>query len=215
MVSLLDTPGPRGETTDLAVTDSDADRARFVLTPNWRSGWVAAIGVMAALAVGGCGGSGSSSTPSPSPNASPTLITAVQACSLVTADDASGATGQTLTNPSTSTSAVPGACFYTSADGKTSVIVFAQVYPDSSAAQAVSAQQVAAALTGAGSGLTNAKPVTGIGDKAVEYTVSGSGSTGTVIFVFKANVLLLIAMSPSPPSTTVVERLATTAVGRL
>jgi hypothetical protein len=110
---------------------------------------------------------------------------------------------------------VPGACFYISADGKTSVIVFAQVYSDSTAAQSVSAEQIAAALTGAGSGLTNAKPVTGIGDKAVEYSVSSSGSSGTVIFVFKSNVLILIAITPAPSSTSVIEQLATTAVGRL
>jgi hypothetical protein len=138
----------------------------------------------------------------------------VQACTLITASDASSATGKTLTNLSSGTSAVPGACFYASADGKTSVIVFAQVYPDSSAAQSVSADQIAAALTGVGSGLTNAKAVTGIGDKAVEYTISSSGSSGIVIFVFKSNVLVLIAITPSS-SSTVIEQLATTAVGRL
>ena len=201
------------------MTDSDAYDARLVVTRARVSGLVAALGLLAAAVVTGCGGPGSSSTQSPNesprPTPSPALITAVQACSLVTADDASRSTGKALTNPSTGASAVPGACFYVSDDSKTSVIVFAQVYADSNAAQAVSAEQVAAALTGAGSGLTNARPVTGIGDKAVEYTVSSSGSTGTVIFVFKANVLLLIAVTPSPPSATVVEQLATTAVGRL
>jgi 2-oxoisovalerate dehydrogenase E2 component (dihydrolipoyl transacylase) len=120
----------------------------------------------------------------------------VQACSLVTADDASSATAKTLTQGSEA--AVPGACFYASADGKTDVIVFAQVYADASAAQAVSIDQIAAALTGAGNGLGTATVVSGIGDKALEYSVSSSGSTGLIIIVFKSNVLLMIAMLPTP-----------------
>jgi hypothetical protein len=141
------------------------------------------------------------------------LIGSVQACSLVTATDASNVTGKTLTNPSTGVAAVPGACFYSSADGKTSVVVFAQVYADSTAAQSVSADQIAAALTGAGAGLSDAKVVTGIGDKAIEYSFTAS-SKGIAIFVFKSNVLMVIAITPSPGST-VIEQLATTAVGRL
>jgi hypothetical protein len=139
----------------------------------------------------------------------------VQACSLITADDASSAAGATLTNQAAAATAMPGSCFYMTADGKKGVIVFAQVYTDSNTAQSVSVAQIAAALTGAGNGLGNAKVVTGIGDKAVEYSVSSSGSTGLVIFVFKSNVLLMIAMLPSPPSPSVIEQLATTAVGRL
>jgi hypothetical protein len=200
------------------VSDLDPAAARLRPAASRRSFWVVALTVTGLFLVAGCGGPASSSTsshsPSPSPSPSPTLITAVQACSLVTADDASSATGKTLTNLGAGGSAVPGACFYASADGKTSVIVFAQVYPDSTAAQSVSAQQIAAALTGAGSGLVNAKVVTGIGDKAVEYTVNETGSNGIVIFVFKTNVLIMIVISPSPGST-VIEQLATTAVGRL
>ena len=95
------------------------------------------------------------------------------------------------------------------------MIIFAQVYADSSTAQGISADQIAGALTGANNGLSNAKAVTGIGDKAIEYNITSSGSTGMVIFVFKSNVLMMIAILPAPSSSTVIEQLATTAVGRL
>jgi hypothetical protein len=36
-----------------------------------------------------------------------------------------------------------------------------------------------------------------------------------IIIVFKSNVFMMIAMSPAPSSTSVIEQLATTAVGRL
>jgi hypothetical protein len=136
----------------------------------------------------------------------------VQACTLVTAGDASTATGATLTNPSTGAPQIPGACFYASADGKTSVVVYAQVYPDATAAASVSADQLAAAVA-AGAGLGNAKVVTGIGDKAVEYTTSAS-SGGIAIIVFKSNIVMFIVITPSPGSTAI-ERLATTAAGRI
>jgi hypothetical protein len=95
------------------------------------------------------------------------------------------------------------------------VFVIAQAYPDATSADAVSPEQLAAGLNGA-YGIANAKAVSGIGDKAVEYTVSSaaSGSSGTVIFVFKANVVMMIAVTPTT-DTTAVEQLARTAVGRL
>jgi hypothetical protein len=137
----------------------------------------------------------------------------VQACTLVTAADASSATNATLTNPA-SGAAIPGACFYTSADGKTSVVVYAQVLPDASAAQSFSADTIAAALTG-GFGLSNSKVISGIGDKAIEYT-TGASSNGIVIIVFKSNVVMLIVMQPSGSNgSSVIEHLATTAIGRV
>jgi hypothetical protein len=110
---------------------------------------------------------------------------------------------------------VSGTCFYASGDGSTTVIVIAQAYADAASANAVSPEQLAAALNGA-YGIANAKAVSGIGDKAVEYTVTSgaSASSGSVIFVFKSNVVIMIAVTPTS-STTVVEQLARTAVGRL
>ena len=53
-----------------------------------------------------------------------------------------------------------------------------------------------------------------IGDKAFEYTASGSAGGGIAIFVFRYNVVMMIAVDPtSTPST--IEQLARTAVGRL
>jgi hypothetical protein len=135
---------------------------------------------------------------------------------LVTAADASTATGVTVSNLAGSAGAqITGACIYASADGTTTVFVIAQAYADATSADAVSPEQLAAGLNGA-YGIANAKTVSGIGDKAVEYTVSSaaSGSTGTVIFVFKANVVMMIAVTPTT-DTTAVEQLARTAVGRL
>jgi hypothetical protein len=63
-------------------------------------------------------------------------------------------------------------------------------------------------------GIANAKAVSGIGDKAVEYSATASSGNGIVIFVFKSNVVFMIALTPSTNST-VIEKLATTAVGRL
>jgi hypothetical protein len=108
---------------------------------------------------------------------------------------------------------VPGACLYGSSDSATSVVVYAQAYPDASSAQAVSPEQIAAAIN-SGSGVANAKAVSGIGDKAVEYSMTTAGGNGSVIFVFKANVVLMIAVTPSV-SSTAIEQLARTAVGRL
>jgi hypothetical protein len=176
-----------------------------------------AIVAVAGLLVAACGSnapSASSSSPSPTPSPSPKLITSVDACTLVTATDASTAAGTAVTNMGASSGAqVPGACFYSSADGKSTVIVFAQTYPDATTAQAVSPEQIAAGINLGGAGVANAKSVTGIGDKAVEYSITSTGSAGTAIFVFKSNVLILIAVSPA--SSTAVEVLARTAVGRL
>ena len=124
------------------------------------------------------------------------------------------ATGLTVTSLAGTTGAsIPGACFYGTADGSTSVLVFAQVYPDASSAEAVSPDTMAAALNGA-VGIANAKVVTGIGDKAVEYSSTSSAGNGAVIFVFKSNIVMFIALTPAP-DTAGIEKLATIAVGRL
>jgi hypothetical protein len=107
---------------------------------------------------------------------------------------------------------VPGACSYATSDLKTFVLVFAQAFPDAATANAVSPEQLAASLS-AYLRIANPKPVNGIGDKAVEYDLTSSGGAGNLIIVFKANVIFTIAISPSDPST--VERLATTAAGKL
>jgi hypothetical protein len=133
---------------------------------------------------------------------------------LVTVADVLTATGITVTNSAGAGAAsIPGACFYGSADGATSVLVFAQVYPDASSAAAVSPETMAAALNGA-YGIANAKVVTGIGDKAVEYTGTSGAGNGAVIFVFKSNVVMFIALTPAN-GTTGIETLATIAVGKL
>ena len=169
--------------------------------------------------VSACGSSSPSSkaavSPTPTPTPKATQISSVDACTLVTAADASTAAGVTVTNPGSAGPQVPGACIYISADGATSVFVIANAYPDASSADALSPEQLAAAFSGV-YGITNAKPVSGIGDKAVEYTATAtaSGTTGAVIFVFKANVIMVIAISPLT-DTTKLEDLARTAVGNL
>lgn len=178
----------------------------------------------AALLVAGCGSSNSTAASSPKPSPSPTptkeaQVTTVDACKLVTDAEASAAVGSTVTNLAASGGAsIPGACIYTgqdSAGNQLSVFVFAQTYPDTTTADSISPDQVAAMLNGQ-YGVSNAKAVTGIGDKAFEYTTTSAASSGTgeAIFVFKANVVLMILISPSTDSTKV-EQLARTAVGRL
>ncbi len=132
----------------------------------------------------------------------------------MTADNASTATGVTVTNLGAGAPGT-GACIYASADGTTTVFVIAEAYPDASSANAVSPEQLAAALNGA-YGIANAKTVSGIGDKAVEYTTksAASGTTGAVIFVFKSNVVIVISISPLT-DTKKLEDLARTAVGNL
>ena len=183
---------------------------------------VRASGAIALVAVGllvsACGSSSPSATASgghsPTPSSAATVISKVDACSLVTASEASSASGTTLANLAGASGVVmPGACIYSSSDGAASVLVFAQAYLDAGTANAVSPQQIAAAING-GYGVANAKSVSGIGDKAVEYSTTTAGGNGTVIFVFKANVVMMIAVTPATSSGTI-EQLARTAVGRL
>jgi len=182
------------------------------------AGRVIALFAVAGLMVSACGSSGSSSTPSPSPTPTPTpkptVIASVDACTLVTAAEASAAAGTTVANIAGAGGvSVPGACIYATSDGKTLVLVVARAYPDATAANAVSPEQMAAAMSAYGS-IANAKVVTGIGDKAIEYNLTSSGGAGIMIFVFKANVVLMIAISPSSnPST--VESLAASAAAKI
>jgi hypothetical protein len=173
---------------------------------------VVALVVLAGLMVGACGGSTSSpaaaTKASPSPSPSPTKIAAVDSCTLVSVDDAKSLTGnQTVANMSSAQ--VPGMCVYVSSDQATSVLIFSQLFPDSTSAQAVSADQIAASVNSSGGGVANAKVVNGIGDKAVEYTFNaGSQGNGVMIFVFKANVVFLIAVAPAPTDMGKLETLA-------
>ena len=178
----------------------------------------ATLGLVAAVVlVSACGGSSPSASGSPASSPSPSkqaLITSVDACQLVTSDEATAAVGTPMTNAAAGSGiAIPGTCIYASADGASTVFLYAQTYPDVNTADAVSADQVAAALNGQ-YGISGAKSVTGIGDKAFEYTTTSSGNTGAAIFVFKVNVVMMILMSPSTDASKV-ESLARTAVSRL
>jgi hypothetical protein len=181
------------------------------------SGAIALVAVVGLL-VGACGSSGSptasSVSPSPTPSPAAKLLTNVDACSLVTVAEASSATGTTVANLAGASGVqMPGACIYGSPDGRSTVLVFAQSYPDASAADAVSPDQIAAAMN-SGYGVSNAKAVTGIGDKAIESTLTGGGAGGIIIFVFKSNVVMMISVTPAI-SSSAIEQLARTAVGRL
>src|SRR5437899_2759734 len=169
------------------------------------------------LLVAACGGSaGSTSNTSTGVTPSPTKsahINSVDACTLVTAAEASAAAGSTVTNVSAAGGGqTPGICIYGSSDSSASVFVLAQVYPDETTADSISPEQMAAVLNGQ-MGVANAKAVSGIGDKAFEYTVTSSSGGGIAMFVFKANVILMIAVSPTTDSAKV-EALARAAVGR-
>ena len=179
------------------------------------------IGVLvAAIALSACGSSTSSSSsassPSPSPSPTPVHIASVDACTLVTASEASAAAGATLVNlASVGGIAIPGACFYGAQNSSSGVFVYAQVYPDSTTANAVTADQFSAALGARiGVGATSGKQVSGIGDKAFEFTANGNAGAGIAIIAFKANVIVMIAVDPTADPS-VVEGLARTAVGRL
>ncbi len=176
------------------------------------------LGVVAAgLALCACGSTTTgSSTTSPSPSPTPSHIASVDACSLVTTSEASAAAGAPLTNLTANLpQAIPGFCFYGQQNGSAGVIVYAQVYADSAAAAQVNAAEFSAALQAQiGTGATSAKEVSGIGDKAYEFTSNGSAGAGIAIIVIKSNVIFMIAVDPSSSPGTV-EGLAKTAIGRL
>jgi hypothetical protein len=175
--------------------------------------------VAAALLATGCGGSSNPSSSSSKASPTPTKaaqIASVDACKLVTAAEASAAVNTTVTNLAAASGAsIPGACIYGSQDSQASVFVFAQAYPDTTTADNISPDQMAAILNGQ-YGVSNARAVNGIGDKAFEYTATSASASGNgiAIFVFKANAVIMIVMSPAADSRAI-EVLARTAVGRL
>ncbi len=168
----------------------------------------------AALLAAACGGPSNTASSSPSPTTSSQHIASVDACTLVTAAEASAAVGSAVMNvAATSGVQIPGACIYGSSESSAGVFVYAQVYPDTTTADAVQPDQIATILAGQ-LGVANAHSVSGIGDKAFEYTATGSGENGIAIFVFKANVVMMIVVNPTTNSASV-EQLARTAVSRL
>jgi hypothetical protein len=175
------------------------------------------LGFLAAVLLAAACGSptGSSSVTTPTPTLNKALhVASVDACTLVTASEASAAVGSPLTDlGATGGVQIPGACIYGASGSSSVVFVYAQVYPDATTANAVQPDQVAAALAGQ-LGVTNAHSVTGVGDKAFEYTASGTAGGGIAIFVFRYNVVMMIAVDPTTNSSTV-EQLARTAVSRL
>jgi len=178
--------------------------------------------LIALLLAVGCGGSSNSasSSASPSPSPSPSTaarVTAVDSCTLVTAADASTAVGgaNLASLPTGAGAGQQSICIYGPADSSTNAAVFvlAQVYPDTSTADAVQPDQLAAAMNGQ-FGVTNARSVNGIGDKAFEYTATGGASNGIAIFAFKSNVVLMIVVAPATDPTKV-EALARIAISNL
>lgn len=174
------------------------------------------------LLVVACGGSSdTSSSSSPSSGESratlPSLekhVASVDACTLITQDEASSAVGAPMTNlAATGGVQIPGACIYGASGSSNAVFVFAQVYPDATTADAVQPDQVAVALAGR-LGVSNSHTVNGIGDRAFEYSATGTAGGGIAIFVFRYNVVMMIAVDPTTDSGKV-EDLARTAVGRL
>lgn len=105
-------------------------------------------------------------------------------------------------------------CTYATADGTKQLLVFGEVLPDASAAAQVQPEQLAQQFNAA-YGVTNAKTLSGIGDKAVEYSLTSSGQSGTSIFIFKANVVLMLILTPSPSDTSGFEKLAKAAADNL
>jgi hypothetical protein len=105
-------------------------------------------------------------------------------------------------------------CSYASADGTKSLLVFGEVLPDASAAAQVQPEQLAQQFNSA-FGVTNAKTLSGIGDKAVEYSLTSGGQSGTIIFIFKSNVVLMLVLEPTPSDTSGFEKLAKTAADNL
>lgn len=177
----------------------------------------------ALLLAAACGGSSPStaSNTTEKPTSNPTSaakFTTVDACSLVQASDATAAVGGTemAALPSGTGAGQQSLCIYgpkdTSSGSSAGVFVLAVVYPDQSTADAVSPEQLAAAYQV--TGVANAKVVNGIGDKAVEYSASTQAGGGMAIFVFRANVLLMIAVSPAGDSSKI-EAVARAAVTNL
>jgi len=192
------------------------------LDPRLRRGFAVAVVALAAVAISACGGpssgstSSSQSTPTPAKQASKNL-TLPDICTLVTTDDAAKIWNVDKTQVMNMGSAAgAGLCIYgNQASPQDGLLVIGQSYPDATSAQAVQPEQLAAIYSRL-YGISNAKSVSGIGDKAFEYTTTSAatGSSGAAIFVFKANILIMIILSPAS-DTSGVESLARTALSRL
>jgi hypothetical protein len=128
--------------------------------------------------------------------------------------DASAIAGTSVTSQGASAANAP-ICLYGSSDPNkpASVLVYAQAFADATSAGSTSPEQIAAAMN-SGFGIANAKPISGIGDKAIEYNTTGGAGNGLVIVVFKANVVFFIYVMPSPDPKAL-ETLAATATTRL
>jgi hypothetical protein len=139
----------------------------------------------------------------------------IDVCSLITAEEASAAVGTPVTNLSSQIGVtIPGVCFFGNTNGtNVGVYVYAQTYPDATTADQVQPSQLASALGGQLSGAT-VRTVTGIGDKAVEYSATSAHGGGEAIFVFQGNAVIMIIIGPTTDSSKV-EQLARTAVSRL
>lgn len=179
----------------------------------------ACIGLVLAA---GCGGGSSNQTSASPSSAAQQQSTAkakfstVDACSLVQASDASTAVGtQMAAMPGGGGAGQQSLCIYgpqdTSSGNSAGIFVMAVVYPDQATADAVSPEQVAAMFRV--SGVTDAKVVSNIGDKAVEYQATTQSGSGLAIFVFRANVLVMISLEPG--DSTKIEALARVAVSNL
>ena len=175
----------------------------------------------AALLLAGCGSSSTAAlSPSPSPSAkasgSSGKASAVDPCALVTAGDASSAAGKQVANlVSLGAPAIPGACFYGTQKSTATVFVYAQVYRDAATAGAVTLEEFQTAVSSQiGQSSKDSTDVSGIGDRAYEFTVKNKSGSGIAILVIKGNVVFLIALDPTNSGSTV-EALAKTAVTRL
>ena len=186
----------------------------------WRRGFVL---VLVTLLAAACGGGSTSSTSnekakeSPSPSPSPVRYAVSDVCTLVTLDDAKAQLkDQQIVNLTAQAGvSIPGFCFYgdNAANKNLSVFIYAVASADAASADQVQPEQLAAAMGGR-VGINNAHPVSGIGDKAVEYTTTSSSGNGLAIFAFKSNVVIMVAVQPTNDPNAV-EGLAKTAIGNL
>jgi len=173
--------------------------------------------IAAATAISACGTTPSANVvPSASPAHASAKITHLDPCAMVTASEASTATGKTLANSvSLGSSPIPGGCFYRSKSNPAVVFVYAQVYPDTATANAVTVAQFASAMSSMLSASTSdPKAISGIADKASEFEIKVGSGQGLAVIVFKNNVVFVIAMAPTSTES-VVEGLAKTAASRL
>jgi hypothetical protein len=128
---------------------------------------------------------------------------------VVTADAAQQDLGVAVQGSGAST-----VCTYSSADGTKTLLVFGEILSDASAAAQVQPEQLAQQFNSA-YGVTNAKTLNGIGDKAVEYSLTSGGQSGTIIFILKSNVALMLILEPAPSDRSGLEKLAKTAADNL